>query len=66
MVTQALHRVESILADYHIVNDYKTSLISGPLPFQARFEVRSEEIQEVLDSEWSRLFGAGDRETWSK
>jgi cytochrome P450 len=48
------------------VNAYKTSLIAGPEPFKARFVVRAEEIGALLDSEWQKLFGEGEKETWSQ
>ena len=46
-------------------NAYRTTLILGPEPFKARFEVRNKEIEALLDREWNERFGNGPVESWT-
>ncbi|KAJ5609579.1 hypothetical protein N7528_010146 [Penicillium herquei] len=46
-------------------NAYRTTLILGPEPFKARFEVRNKEMEALLDREWNERFGNGPVESWT-
>jgi cytochrome P450 len=47
------------------IHAYLSTLVSGPEPFRARFEVRNEEVKAALEREWQGLFGQGSTESWS-
>lgn len=47
------------------ISAYSNTLICGAEPFKARFVVRSDEIHQLLKSEWAGKFGNGPVHSWS-
>ncbi|KAJ4318839.1 hypothetical protein N0V84_006652 [Fusarium piperis] len=45
---------------------YSSNLISFPDDFPVRLEVRNDEIREMLDREWSNLYGNGPVTSWTE